>query len=293
MIHKLLISAVSVIAILSGCAPTDRNSFRDGFAPVSDGQLYYQVAGAGDAVVLVHGNAGDHRHWNNQFEQLASEFTVIRYDVRGWGRSSDPIIGSSYSDFSDLAALMNYLDVESAHIVGWSMGSGIAFDFVTAYPDRAESLVSVGPWVFGHQSKAINKLYEQAGAVVKAASEGGAEAGANAFVDYVLNGTAIEDSADQFMRTIGSESSFWTFTNPSQSVSLDPSAASQLSKLTIPILVVTAEHDLTACHDMADFIISEAQNARRLDMVETGHLMHIEKPKEFNARLLEFLKDPH
>jgi pimeloyl-ACP methyl ester carboxylesterase len=276
MIQKFLIVVFAVVSFLFGCETAEQTGFRDGFAPVENGHLYYQIAGSGDAVVLIHGNAGDHRHWDNQFER----------------QSADPVIGSPYSNFSDLAALLDHLDVESAHIVGWSMGSGIAFDFVTAYPDRARSLVSVGPWVFGHRTEAISKTFEQAGAVVEAASEGGAEAGANAFVDYILADTVIDESADKFIRAVGSASSFWTWTNPNQELSLKPNAASQLSSLTIPILVVTAEHDLPACHDMADFIISEAQNAHRTVLADTGHLMHIEKPDEFNAKVVEFLAAP-
>lgn len=288
MSQKLLIVVFAVVSLLSGCETAEQTVFRDGFAPVENGQLYYQIAGSGDAVVLIHGNAGDHRHWDNQFERFASRFTVIRYDVRGWGQSADPVIGSPYSDFSDLAALLDHLDVENAHIVGWSMGSGIAFDFATAYPDRARSLVSVGPWVFGHRTEAITKAFEHAGAVAEAARKGGAEAGANAFVDYILDDTVIDESADKFLRAVGSESSFWTWTNPNQALSLKPNAASQLSSLTIPILVVTAEHDLPACHDMADFIMSEAENARRIVLADTGHLMHIEKPNEFNGKVVEF-----
>lgn len=288
MSQKLLIVVFAVVSFLSGCETAEQTGFRDGFAPVENGQLYYQIAGSGDAVVLIHGNAGDHRHWDNQFERFASRFTVIRYDVRGWGQSADPVIGSPYSDFSDLAALLDHLDVENAHIVGWSMGSGIAFDFATAYPDRARSLVSVGPWVFGHRTEAITKAFEHAGAVAEAARKGGAEAGANAFVDYILDDTVIDESADKFLRAVGSESSFWTWTNPNQALSLKPNAASQLSSLTIPILVVTAEHDLPACHDMADFIMSEAENARRIVLADTGHLMHIEKPNEFNGKVVEF-----
>ena len=292
MIQKFLIVVFAVVLFLSGCETAEQSGFRDGFAPVDNGHLYYQIAGSGDAVVLIHGNAGDHRHWDSQFERFASGFTVIRYDVRGWGQSADPVIGTPYSDFSDLAALLDHLGLESAHIVGWSMGSGIAFDFVTAYPDRARSLVSVGPWVFGHRTEAITKAFEHAGAVAKAASEGGAEAGANAFVDHILDDTVIDESADKFLRAVGSESSFWTWTNPNQALSLKPNAASQLSSLTIPILVVTAEHDLPACRDMADFIMSEADNARRIVLADTGHLMHIEKPDEFNAKVVEFLAAP-
>jgi pimeloyl-ACP methyl ester carboxylesterase len=292
MIQKLLIAPVFVMATLTGCETMEQFNLREGFAPVPNGQLYYQMAGAGDTVVLLHGIAGDHRHWDKQFELLASRFSVIRYDVRGWGQSTDPVIGSPFSDFSDLAALLNFLEVRSAHIVGWSFGSGIAFDFVTAYPDRAKSLVSVGPWVYGYHSNAIERWYERVSAIAEVAAAGGADAAANAFVDIGLEGTVFEESVDAFIRNVGSESSFWRFTHPSQEIALKPSAASQLNSLEIPILVVTSEYDLPACRDMADFIVSNAQTTRLVLMEATGHLMHIEKSEEFNTEVLDFLDDP-
>lgn len=291
MNRQVLTPIILIVALLGGCESSEPISRQDGFAPVDGGRLYYQFAGSGDTVVLVHGIAGDHRHWNKQFEQIASRFKVIRYDVRGWGQSSNPVIGSPYSDFSDLAKLLDHIGVEKAHIVGWSMGSGIAFDFATAYPNRAKSLVSVGPWVFGHRSETIDKLYEKVGAVADAVAWGGAAAGANAFVDSVLDGSILDESADEFVRGVGAESSFWTFVNPRQSVSLNPSAATQLSHLTIPILVITAEHDLPACREMGDFIVTNAPNSRQFVVQNSGHLMHIEKPDEFNRELLSFLED--
>ena len=289
MIDKLLIVPVLILATLAGCESAEQFNFREGFAPVRNGQLYYQIAGAGDTVVLIHGLAGDHRHWDKQFELLTSGFSVIRYDVRGWGRSTDPVAGSPFSDFSDLAALLNYLEVESAHIVGWSFGSGVAFDFVTAYPDRARSLVSVGPWVYGYHSSAVGKWYERVRAIIDVATESGAGAAANAFVDIGLEGTVFDDSAEAFIRTVGSESSFWRFTNSSPAVVLKPNAASQVNSLEIPILVITSEYDLPACRDMADFIVSNAKESRFVLMEGTGHLMHIEKPDQFNKEVLEFL----
>jgi pimeloyl-ACP methyl ester carboxylesterase len=52
-----------------------------GFTEVSDGRRYYETAGGGDAVVFVHGNFGDHRHWDRQFFALSDRLRVVRYDV--------------------------------------------------------------------------------------------------------------------------------------------------------------------------------------------------------------------
>ena len=291
MDRTTLAAIFSITVLLGACESGELMTYQDGFAPVTDGSLYYQVAGSGDTVVLIHGNAGDHRHWNNQFEYLASRFRVIRYDVRGYGKSSVPIIGAPYSDSADLAALLDYLDIGDAHIVGWSMGSGVAFDFATAFPERAKSLVSVGPWVNGYASEAVDALIVQMGAVADAVAEGGALAGSNAFTDLVLGESIFKESADEFMRKVGSEYSWWAFANPSQAIPMEPSPASQLSNLAMPVLVITAEYDLPACREIGDLINSTVPNARQVVLQNTGHLMHIERPDAFNAELQAFLND--
>ena len=60
------------------------------FANVTGGRLYYKVDGRGEPIVFIHGNIGDHRHWDKQFSVLANNYKVIRYDVRGFGKSSVP-----------------------------------------------------------------------------------------------------------------------------------------------------------------------------------------------------------
>jgi pimeloyl-ACP methyl ester carboxylesterase len=90
------------LLILASCVhPTfsqEASSVTTGFAPVADGQLYYETSGRGAPLVLIHGNAGDRRHWDQQFAALSGSFTVIRYDVRGFGRSSLPTEGRSYAN---------------------------------------------------------------------------------------------------------------------------------------------------------------------------------------------------
>jgi 3-oxoadipate enol-lactonase len=281
--------AICCVAVLAGCESNRPDNFQDGFAPVGDGRLYYQAAGAGDVVVLIHGNAGDHRHWNNQFSYLSSDYRVVRYDVRGYGKSSVPVVGSLYSDSSDLAALLDFLEIETAHVVGWSFGSGVAFDFAASYPDRTKSLISVGPWINGHSSTAVDDLFDQMGIVANAVAEGGAIAGSNAFVDIVLGDTIFDEAAGNFMRSVGSEYSWWAFSNPSQAVPLEPDAASRLDELTMPILVMTAENDLPVCREVGDLIADSAPNARQIILPDTGHLLHIERPEAFNDELGSFL----
>ena len=106
-----------------------------GFAEVNGTRLYYEIAGTGDPIVLIHGNFGDRRYFDGQFDVLARDHRVLRYDIRGYGKSMLPDEGVPYSDFEDLEALMAHLDIDRAHIAGFSLGSGTAVDFCLAYPD--------------------------------------------------------------------------------------------------------------------------------------------------------------
>ena len=92
-----------------------------GFVDVEGTRLYYEVAGSGTPVVLLHGGMLNLRQWDEQFDILAKEFLVIRYDARGYGRSA---LGSApYSHHEDLAALLRALDVERPHLVALSNGA--------------------------------------------------------------------------------------------------------------------------------------------------------------------------
>lgn len=73
--------------------------------------------------MLIRENAGDCRHWNCQVEALGRHYRVVRYDARGFGKSSLPAAEEAYSHHEDLLALLDHLGIRKAHLVGWSMGS--------------------------------------------------------------------------------------------------------------------------------------------------------------------------
>ncbi len=294
VLSALLLTLTAFAACSSEQRDTDidgepESGIQRGYAPVNGGRIFYEELGAGDPVVLVHGVSGDRRHWDKQFEFLALDFRVIRYDVRGFGNSSLPVSEVPYADHADLLVLLDYLQIDDAHIVGWSMGSGIAFDFATTHPERTKTVTSVGPWVNGHLTPLATDLYERMGAVGDAAAEGGAEAGTAAFMDLIFSDTIRQESAGKFFEQIALEYSWWAFVNNSPQESVVPTAASALERLHVPTFVVTAEHDLEACREMGELIAASVPDARQTVMSETGHLMHIERSSEFNALLTDFL----
>lgn len=62
----------------------------DGFAKVNNTSLYYEMTGEGDVIVLIHSGLTDLRQWDGQSDTLGKHFRVIRYDIRGFGKSNRP-----------------------------------------------------------------------------------------------------------------------------------------------------------------------------------------------------------
>src|SRR6202158_4142869 len=119
-----------------------------GIVDVEGTRLYYGVAGSGSTVGLLHGCMLNLRQWDEQFDILANEFLVIRYDARGYGRSAIGV--APYSHHEDLAALLRALDVERPHLVALSHGAAIAVEFAIWAPASLRSLVVGAAPMRGH-----------------------------------------------------------------------------------------------------------------------------------------------
>ena len=116
-----------------------------GRAGVEDAALFYEEAGRGFPIVFIHGAGADSTLWDDQFTIFAREFRVVRYDLRGYGRSfSEP---GTFSHMDDLQALLQARGIEQAFLVGWGTGTQLAIDFALAQPQQAAGLVLVNPSV--------------------------------------------------------------------------------------------------------------------------------------------------
>lgn len=110
-----------------------------------DARLFYECAGAGDAVVVIHGAAASSISVAPLLEGLRDGYLVVTPDLRGMGRSepADEVAPSAWVD--DLVALLDVLGVERAHVVGVSLGARVALRLALDQPERVESLVLDAP----------------------------------------------------------------------------------------------------------------------------------------------------
>lgn len=128
----------------------------DGFAGTDGARIFYEVAGSGSPLVLIHENKLDRRLWDAQIDAFAPWHRVIRYDLRGHGRST--LAEGPISLTQDLSALLDTLDVPQAAMVGVGLGAAAAVDYALTYPGAVRSLVLLRPGTVGPLSRAADAL---------------------------------------------------------------------------------------------------------------------------------------
>ena len=259
------------------------------YLEVNGAQLYYEVAGQGDTIVLIHGFAADTRTWDDQFQEFSKHYRVIRYDLRGYGRSSKTEVGKPYSHSRDLKGLLDHLCIRKACVIGLSMGGSVAINFTLEYPDYVSSLIPVDSDLDGFRW--TNDLLEWFISLLKIGQESGVESAKEGFMNGDLFGPAKRNPlvADRLRELIGSYSG-WRFLNDDPQEGLDPSPNDRLREIACSTLVVVGELDIPTFQGIADRITSEVSDSRKLVIPGVGHLSNIEDPETFNNEILSFLE---
>ncbi len=238
-----------------------------GLAPVNDIQMYYAIYGEGDPLILLHGGLGNADYFANQIPAFAESYRVIAVDSRGHGRSTVTETPIGYSLMaSDVLALMDYLKIESAHLVGWSDGGIIGLDIAINHPDRLKKLVAYGANYDPSgvradigESEIFNAYIEQA------------------LADYAELSPAPEN-VDAFLANIGN---MWA-TEPTFTEDV-------LGDITVPTLILDGKEEeaIVIAHvvKMAELI----PGAELTLMPGVGHFAMFATPEMFNSIVLNFL----
>ena len=109
---------------------------------VNEIEMYYEIHGQGDPLVLIMGLRRNAEWWYRQIPVLSQHFTVLAFDNRGAGRSDKPKQEYTIRLFAeDTAALMGAVGIPRAHVLGISMGGYIAQEFAINYPEKVKSLI--------------------------------------------------------------------------------------------------------------------------------------------------------
>ncbi len=254
---------------------------------------YEDSGGAGVPVVLIHGHSVDLRMWPRQYLALREAgYRVIRYDVRGHGRSSVPDSGYTWPVYSaDLRALLDHLDVARTHIAGFSMGGGIALQFALDNPGRVLSVVLIDAAVPGYTySDAFASTIEDLVSAVR--SEGWRSAAPRLWLTHpMFAGLRRHPAMFDVIQDL-------VLAFPARDYLADPpepegaEVVERLSDLRPPVLVMVGAEDLDDFLLSAQLVAMNVPRARLEIVPGAGHMLPLERPQETNRRLLAFLSDP-
>jgi pimeloyl-ACP methyl ester carboxylesterase len=289
--HPILSTLVAITACAAAgtAAAGPADYVGHGFAPVNGTRLYYETNGTGPAVVLIHGGQLDCRMWDDQATAFSRHFRVIRYDVRGYGGSLRPDV--LYSDADDLAALLDYLKVDKAHLIGLSLGGRIAIDFAVAHAPRVGSLTLAGPGWSGHEPPDGNKTDLRMWNIIKAARDEGPEKATELWLKDPFMAPAMEQAHLQpALRRIARENAHCWLENPVLQRSPSPPAAARLGEIKVPTLLVLGDRDVPQIKATVETLEKGISGAKKVVIKGAGHMVNMEKPEIFNDIVLNFLR---
>jgi pimeloyl-ACP methyl ester carboxylesterase len=289
----LLISYALFAESNDGLADESRFVSDTGFVDLQSGRVYYEIAGVGSPIVLIHGNYGDRRYWDAQFHALSGRHRVLRYDLLGFGASSPPTPDSMSDPCETLYMLLDALGIPRAHIVGFSMGSSIALEFAIRYPESTMSLVSIGPWISGYNpvppSPAFDEYRRDVVLLMHVLRQQGAGTAAEHLVDVTFSDTIQKESTRAVVRELATQYVWWfqTHTTTYRRRSVQD-LVTQLGDVAVPTLVVTSDHDLSVCKEIAQVLVAGVPQARLLSIPNAGHFIMIDCPDALNDALNRF-----
>lgn len=256
------------------------------FVTVPDGQIYYESAGAGPPVVLLHGFSLDTRMWDAQMAVLTQTYTVIRYDRRGFGRSSLPV--APYSHVADLHMLLEHLQISRTALVGLSRGASVALEFTLTHATQVEKLVLVdsvlGGYHWSDEYRALDKT------VWETARTESIVAGKAAWIAHPIFVPALEQPAvSESFRAMVNDYTGWHFLNRDLDQRLEPPAAQRLHEIHCPTLIVVGERDLPDFQRIADLLHAGIAGAQKVVLPGVGHLASMEAAARFTELVGAFL----
>lgn len=225
--------------------------------------------------------------WDEQFLALAAHYRVVRYDLRGFGRSDQPT-GEPYAHYDDLRALLDFLGLGATAIVGLSMGGGVAANFALAHPDMTSALVLIDAAIDGHRWSPAWR--ESMALIGRDGRDVGVTVAKERWLAHDLFAPAQEQPAvgAQLARIVGDYSG-WHWVNRDPARGLTPPAIERLGEIAAPTLAILGERDLPDFHTMLARLQEQSAQAQIAIVPGAGHMANMEAPALVNRRLLAFL----
>jgi pimeloyl-ACP methyl ester carboxylesterase len=277
-----LVSLMAAFVLFSGIS-LEGQVASSGYITLGDDSIFYETKGTGEAIILIHDGILHREVWDEQFAYFAEKYKVIRYDRRGYGKSS-PARGS-YSHLEDLKTLFEYLDIDRATLMACSSGGALAIDLALSCPQKVSRLVLVGAVVGGFTY--TDHFFTRGGHVPESFTNDLAEC-----IWYVTKDPyAIynENTRAKTKAVSLLENNPTRIYSRSRFIRGDKPAYRRLNEIQIPALILVGEFDMPDVHAHAGAMNAGIVNSKRIIISKSGHLIPMEQPALFNSAVSDFM----
>lgn len=249
--------------------------------------LYGESQGRDPSAVFLHGMAGNLQSWDTLWQALGDDLQALRYDLRGFGRSGWDA-DHAYDNADDLLAVLDARQVESADLVGISLGGAVALNFALRHPGRVNSLVLLSPGLVAWE---WSEDWRQRWRAVTDAARAGdlGEARKRWWRHPLFDSTRETPAGAALWRSISAYACCHWLADPHVRAMPD---IERLHTLLAPTLLLTGQRDLPDFRLIADVIAASASRVHRVDLPECGHLVHLEAPAACAREIRRFWKIP-
>ena len=257
---------------------------RSGFVDSAGERLYFECVGAGDPLVLCHGAGGNHAIWWQQVPVFALRHTVVSWDHRGFGRSTDHARESGpAAAVQDLGAILDHLGIGPAHLVGQSMGGWTALGFALARPSGVRSLV-LADTLGGISTPEVER--QQRELLARAGAASTAELGRHPALDDALG---ERDPARAYLYQLLGAFGEPDLARIAPRLFATRHAPEDVQRLRVPLLFVVGERDRLFPPELVRSVAARIPGTRVAELPGCGHSPYFEDPAAWNATLAAFL----
>jgi pimeloyl-ACP methyl ester carboxylesterase len=248
--------------------------------------IVYREAGQGAPLILLHGFLCDSRCWEPQLAGLSDDFRVIAWDAPGCGLSSDPSPAFRTADYARcLAAFLDAVGIERAHIVGLSWGGILAQEFYRLYPGRFCSLILAGTYA-GWRGSLPEEIWRDRLAVCLDDAEGPPHIIAARFVQGVFTEEAAPALREQLSTIVRDYHPAGFRLMAASSAEVD--TRDLLPRLALSTLLLWGDADRRSPTVVAEQFRTAIPNAELMIIPNAGHLSNMEQPNLFNTHVRRF-----
>lgn len=256
------------------------------YIDADDVRLYCEIYGQGEPLLLIHGNGASIHSFANQIPELSKHFKVIAVDSRAQGRSTDSDKEITYARMaSDMVKLLDALNIETAHVVGWSDGGIVGLELAYAHPDKVKMLVAIN----ANFTPGSRSLYEIPTSVENPVLDT-LNARELRTLEFITGG---KDASGRRALTPQPERASIVQKKLSDLIQDYPRfSVEQLNRIETPTLVMAGDHDFIL--DEHTLKLFQALPHAQLCIIPgSTHFVPLERPTLVNAHIVEFLKTPY